>query len=543
MKKKDKSKSGLVFLETLFGGKGIRLREDRLLRLVDINTMLNSELNLKKLLTLILDSVIEMTGAERGFIITRREGETSVEVARNIDKEQVNRAESKVSSGIINSVMKEAKAVLTDSAMEDEELSRFTSVAGMKLRSILCTPLKAKDSVIGCVYIDNRFQKGSFSEDDRLLLDLFSDQAAIAVENARLYEENEKARKRLKVLNRALEEKVENQAIELESIREQLESQSETLKLKYDYSSIIGRSRAMREVFRLMDLVTDTDYPVLICGESGTGKELVARAIHFNGSRRANRFVSESCAAITESLLESELFGYEKGAFTGADSRKNGLFELASGGTLFLDEIGEMERSMQKKLLRVLQEKEFRRVGGRDLIKTDARIISATNADLNELMEKKLFREDLFFRLKVVTIKIPRLRDRREDIPLLVERFIEKVAAERGEEPKTIDPDALKLMMAYSWPGNVRELENEVQRLALVSEHTIVPFALKDLDMNRNTHPGGADSFAGKTFEQIEREAIIAAMKSSGGNKTLAAKKLCVPRRTLYNRIKKLGIE
>jgi transcriptional regulator with GAF, ATPase, and Fis domain len=543
MKDKKRSKLNHIVKEMLFGRKGRDLHEDRLFRLIEINTMLNSELNLKRLLTLILDSVIELTNAERGFIITHREGHTTVEVARNIDREEIRRADSKVSSSIISRVLTEGKALLTDSAMEDAELSRYTSVTDMKLRSILSTPLKAKESVIGCVYIDNRFQKGSFSEQDRMLLDLFSDQAAIAVENARLYQENVRAQKRLKELNRALAEKVEHQAIEIKSIREELESHREAQILKYDYSNIVGRSQAMQEVFRLLDLVTDTDYPVLICGESGTGKELVARAIHYNGPRHAKRFVSENCAAISESLLESELFGYEKGAFTGADARKFGLFELADGGTLFLDEIGEMELNMQKKLLRVLQEGEFRRVGGHDTKKVSARIISATNADITKLIEKGRFREDLYYRLKVMTIKLPPLRERREDIPLLIKAFLEEIAQDRGEDPKDMNGEALRVMKAYSWPGNVRELKNEVQKQALISGKVIGYETVRELEKESKKPSGSMEVYAGKTLDQIEQEAILAAVKSAGGNKSLAAKKLCIPRRTLYNRLKKYGIQ
>lgn len=543
MRKKRKSKLGQLVRELLFGSKGNNLHEDRLLRLIEINTMLNSELNLKRLLTLILDSVIELSNAERGFIITKRETKTSVEIARNIDREAIIRAESKISSGIINRVMTEGKAVLTDSAMEDEDLAQFTSVTDLKLRSILCTPLKAKDSVIGCIYIDNRFQKGSFSEEDRMLLDLFSDQAAIAVENARLYLENEQARQTLKSLNQALEKKVEHQANEIQSIRQELETRQEELQLKYDYSNIIGESPAMQEVFRLMDRVTDSDYPVLICGESGTGKELVSRAIHYNGWRKDMNFVSENCAAISETLLESELFGYEKGAFTGAASTKTGLFEQAHQGTLFLDEIGDMEYSMQRKLLRVLQEKEVRRVGGRTPINVDVRIISATNADLKSLIEKGRFREDLYYRLNVMTIRLPPLRERREDIPLLVRYFLDQIAKDRNEPPKEVAPDALRALLAYSWPGNVWELQNEIQRLALIAWKNIEKEMVSDLEADSKSAPletGGA--FEGKTMDQIEKEAIIKAMQRAEGNKALAARLLNIPRRTLYNRLKKFGL-
>ncbi len=521
------------------------LLEEHLIKLMEINKALASELNLKRLLTLILDSVIGLMGAERGFLILDKDGKPHVEVARNIDHEEVRRAAVKVSSGVIDKVMKEGRSLLTDSAMDDKSLAGFTSVADMKLRSILCTPLRAREAIVGCVYIDNRFQKATFCEEDRVLLDLFSDQAAIALENARLYEENERKRVRLAELNKTLEERVENQADEIQVIRRVLASQKESLRFKYDYSRIVGQSRAMREVFRLMDIVTDSEYPTLIYGDSGTGKELVAQAIHFNGPRREMNFVSENCAAISESLLESELFGYEKGAFTGADSRKIGLFETADSGTLFLDEIGEMDLNMQKKLLRVLQEGEFRRVGGRDALSVNVRIISATNADLPKLIREGKFREDLYYRLKVMTIRLPPLRERREDIPLLVDFFLERYAGETDGEKREIGQEALRRLMSYSWPGNVRELENEILRVVTMTKGPVTGEAIGELaTILEPTVSGMAkDLYRGKTLAEIEKEAIEMALERADGNKARAAKELCIPRRTLYNRLKKYGIE
>jgi transcriptional regulator with GAF, ATPase, and Fis domain len=537
-----KKSVGKALRDVLFRRSDKSLLEEHFVKLIEINTALNSELNLRKLLTLILDSVIGLMGAERGFLIRKVEDNYRVDVARNLDREEVRKAESKVSSGVIQKVLVEGQVLLTDSAMDDKSLSVFTSVADMKLRSILCSPLKIREEIIGCVYIDNRFQKGTFSEDDRVLLGLFCDQATIALENARLYEENEQKRLELQKLNETLEERVESQADEIQVIRKALDTQRDRHKLKYDYSNIVGDSQPIAEVFRLLDIVTDTDYPVLVYGQSGTGKELVARAIHYNGPRRDRNFVSENCAAISESLLESELFGYEKGAFTGADCRKIGLFEAADGGTLFLDEIGEMGVNMQKKLLRVLQEGEFRRVGGREALRVNVRIVSATNADLNKMIGEGTFREDFYYRIKVMTIRVPTLRERREDIPALSEFFMDRLAEETGVRKK-IQPDALRLLMAHSWPGNVRELENETRRLHAISKGDITAKSVGTL----RSSPGrageaGGDPFEGRTLEEIEKEAILVALKRAGGNKARAAKSLCIPRRTLYNRLKKYGI-
>ncbi len=242
-------------------------------------------------------------------------------------------------------------------------------------------------------------------------------------------------------------------------------------------------------------------------------------------------------------MLESELFGYEKGAFTGADSRKIGLFEAADGGTLFLDEIGEMGINMQKKLLRVLQEGEFRRVGGREALRVNVRIVSATNADLNKMISEGTFREDFYYRIKVMTIRVPTLRERREDIPALAEFFMDRLAEETGVRKK-IEPEALRMLMAHSWPGNVRELENETRRLHAICRGDITA---QSVGAFRSSPGGGAgvasgDPFEGRTLEEIEKEAILLALKRAGGNKARAAKNLCIPRRTLYNRLKKYGI-
>ena len=233
----------------------------------------------------------------------------------------------------------------------------------------------------------------------------------------------------------------------------------------------------MYEIFHILDQVTDSDVPVLIQGESGTGKELIARALHFNSKRKDHPFVSENCSAIPETLLESEFFGYEKGAFTGADQDKPGLFEIANGGTLFLDEISEMNLDMQAKLLRVLQEGEIRRVGGKKTIRVDVRLISACNRDLAEEVRKKRFRSDLFYRINVITIELPPLRERKEDIPLLVEHFLQRGAKKIGRK-KRISPRALEYLMEYDWPGNVRELENEIERAMVLAEDVITPDVL-----------------------------------------------------------------
>jgi transcriptional regulator with GAF, ATPase, and Fis domain len=303
----------------------------------------------------------------------------------------------------------------------------------------------------------------------------------------------------------------------------------------------------MIELFRLLDRVTDTSLPVVVQGESGTGKELVARAIHFNGPRRERPFVSENCAAIPETLLESTLFGYVRGAFTGADRDSRGLFAVADGGTLFLDEVAEMSPAMQGKLLRVLQDGEFRRVGGERPQKVDVRVVVATNKDLGRMVSEGKFRQDLFFRLSVVRLTLPPLRERREDIPLLVQAFLERFAKQAGGAAKAVEPAAMAKLAGYRWPGNVRELENEIQRAAAFAGARIT---VGDLSPHVAAGAEGAlpdegqpDSLLLKPrIERLERTLIREALAQNGGNQTRAADVLGLSRFGLQKKLRRYGI-
>jgi len=313
---------------------------------------------------------------------------------------------------------------------------------------------------------------------------------------------------------------------------------------KGDYGAIITCSPRMYSIFSVIDKVAHTSAPVLITGESGTGKELIARAIHDNSPRAGKPFVPENCAALTETLLESELFGYVKGAFTGAAGSKKGLFELADGGTLFLDEVGEMSLGMQKKLLRALQEGVVRPVGGKNYIRVDVRIISATNMDLVQAFKEERFREDLYYRLNVIAIELPPLRDRVEDIPLLVEHFLKELA-EENSPPKKIRPEAMALLQSYHWPGNVRQLQNEVQRLHALSGEVI---EVEDLSPKIRTQAEKRRGFSLSELELLplkeaisifERELLRKALERFGGNKTKVAERLGIPKTSLYNKLQK----
>ncbi len=312
------------------------------------------------------------------------------------------------------------------------------------------------------------------------------------------------------------------------------------LQMKYKFMDIIGKSHKMQEVLALVKTVAKSNSTILIQGESGTGKELVARAIHNSSLRSEGPFVAVSCAALPESLLESELFGHERGAFTGAVSQKKGRFELADTGTLFLDEIGDVSPKTQVGLLRVLEEREFRRVGGTQVIKTDVRIISASNKDLKTLVEAGTFREDLYYRINVVSIQLPPLRDRKEDIPLLVQHFLNKYCIENKKDIEGLSHEVSRLLMAYDWPGNVRELENVIERAVVVAkERLIVPDDLPLLTKPDTKFKPTADM----PLREVEREHILRALESNHWNISKTAKKLGIDRNTLSSKISKYEID
>ena len=304
-------------------------------------------------------------------------------------------------------------------------------------------------------------------------------------------------------------------------------------------SSIIGSSLPMAELQEMISYVAPTEATVLITGESGTGKELVAAELHKNSERHQGPFIRVNCAALAESLLESELFGHEKGAFTGADRERDGKFVQAAGGTLFLDEIGETSHAMQVKMLRVLQEQELQRVGGEETIQTDARIIAATNRDLEEEVRKGNFREDLYYRLNVVTVHVPPLRDRGEDISLLVQFFVEKFAAKNRRKVEGITPECLQLLSSYQWPGNVRELENAIERgvILMRGEH-LTEKSLPLPIQNQKAESGGAVSEA-TSLQEVEKQQILKTLEETGGNKSEAARRLGITRKTLQNKLQK----
>ncbi|MBN2490613.1 MAG: sigma 54-interacting transcriptional regulator [Planctomycetes bacterium] len=519
---------------------------DNLKSLLGLNRTLLTELDRDKLWECIIDTAIALTRAERGFLILVRDGVLVFEVARNFRREEVTDPEYEVSRSIARDVARQGRSLLTANAEEDERFRTAGSVAKLKLRSVLCVPLRSGDTSIGALYLDNRFEKGLFSEDEVFLLEAFSSQAALALRNADLFAALKESRDQVAELNRQLRGRVETQEAELEKVRRVLATHQESLTFRYCYASIVGRSPAMAGLLKTLDRITPTNLPVLIVGESGTGKELIARAIHFNSPRAGRPFVSENCAAIPATLFESELFGHVPGAFTGADREREGLIELADGGTLFLDEIGDLDPGLQKKLLRVLQEGEIRRLGDQRVRKVDVRIVSATNRNLERLIRERRFREDLYYRLCAVTVQVPPLRERTEDIPALVDHFLARLAAtEGGGAARQVDAGALRTLMAHDWPGNVRELENELRRAWHLAETMITRDVLSRAVLEgRERFPEDGEGLPRlrELVDRIERRLIQQALQLHGGNKSRAAEALGLSRVGLRKKMARLGL-
>jgi transcriptional regulator with GAF, ATPase, and Fis domain len=520
------------------------------LRLQRISGALSTETDVEKLLTLVVDSLIELAGAERGFLILREpEGKFLFLAARNFDGDQVPDPELAISRSIATRVLESGKSLLSVNAGDDARFEGVQSISNLGLRSVLVVPLVAQGETIGAVYVDHRMTKGAFDEEDLRLAEAFAGQAAVAVHRARLVnhlveanKQLEESQERVRLLNDELKRRVAVQEVELVEVRARLRERAAAG--GNDYSRIVGRSKPMMDIFRLLDRVVASDFPVHVSGESGTGKELIARAIHENGPRAQQHFVSENCAALPDTLLESELFGYERGAFTGARQTKKGLLQMAHKGTLFLDEVGDMSPELQKKLLRFLQEGEYRPVGGREPVHVDVRIISASNKDLAEMVGKGEFREDLMYRLNVLPMRLPPLRDRKEDIPLLVDHFMKRFGRESGRASLRLRPEVMDALVNYQWPGNVREVENEIRMLITFADDPITLDRLSERIRRSLVTPSEEVVREGLTgrVEALERGEIRRALEEASGNKSRASESLGISRFTLQRKMEKYRI-
>ena len=490
----------------------MNISEQYLQALVDISREINSIQSQQPLLEKILEIAIHQLSAERGFVLLKdaETGELQSRAA-HIPPGESQQPDEMISQTALNSVIEKQQPILTFDTLSDAQFDDSQSVVAHKIRSIACVPLLQKGKLIGAIYIDSRGQIASFTRQSLDFLNAFANQAAIAIENAQFVD-----------------------ALRRENDRLQQEVQQ-----KYTFKELVGESPAMEELFHLMTRVLNKDTTVLITGETGTGKEVVARAIHFNGTRKDKPFVPVNSAAIPENLLESELFGFKKGAFTGANADKQGLVQLANGGTLFLDEVGELPQHLQAKLLRFLQEREIMPVGAGKAIPVDVRIIAATNRDLAEEVRQNRFREDLYYRLNVIPMNLPPLRERRKDILLLASHFRKKFAQKMHLDINEFTPEALKKLSGYHWPGNVRELENVIERAMILAQ----PPAITDDDILLKELHGKQGIQAGMSLDELSKTLLEKTLAACEGNKTRAAEMMGVSLRWIHYKIKEWQLD
>ena len=497
-----------------------RLREAnrKLKALHDVSDALHETFDPHEMMRKLLDVVLDIFRADRAVILLCDESGEKVRpaAARNRHKSSVRLA---VSQTVVDYVAREMRSVVSADALSDPRFDPSESIALQKIHSVMCVPLAAKGKSLGVLYVDSRQVAQRFDKDQMRLLTIIARQASPAIANARSFA---------------------NLRQEREELRRQVTAKS----------TIVGEAESLQKVLQDVRSVAAGDTTVLICGETGVGKELIARAVHEASARRDGPFVIVNCASMPETLLESELFGHEKGAFTGAEQRKLGKFEIANRGTLFLDEVGEIGLGIQTKILRAVEQKVFDRVGGTKPISVDVRIVTATNRNLEDMVRQGKFREDLYYRLAVVPINVPSLRERREDIPLLAEHFLQVLAREIGRPQPRIGKLALDLMNNYDWPGNIRELKNAMERAILLDRTgTIEPN-----DLPPTLVAGGPNKVASLTDETgemrapllplanaisiVERRAIRDALRLANGVKSKAAEMLGISRPTLDKKLK-----
>jgi Nif-specific regulatory protein len=493
--------------------------------LFEISQTLDRILDVRDAVGPVLHAMAKHMGMMRGTIalLNPDTREIFIEAAYGLSASQRERGRYRLGEGVTGKVVATGRpAVVPTISKEPLFLDRTGARRGLNKADIsfICVPIKLGNEAIGALSADRLFAEAVALKEDVRLMSIIASMIAQAV---RLRQSAQAERQRLMEENLRLQEQ---------------------LKDRFRPANIIGNAKTMQVVYDLIAQVARSDTTVLLRGESGVGKELVAHAVHYNSARAAKPFIKVNCAALTETLIESELFGHEKGAFTGAIAQRKGRFELAHGGTIFLDEIGDLSAATQIRLLRVLQEKEFERVGGNETIKTDARVIAATNRDLEAMVEQGKFRQDLYYRLNVFPIHIPPLRDRKTDIPLLADFFVEKYSKLHHKSIKRISTPAIDMLMSYHWPGNVRELENCIERSVLITNDDVIhghhlPPTLQTAEAT-GTAPAGNLLAA---ICRLEREVILDALKSSRGNMAKAARALGISERLIGLRVRKHGID
>ncbi|MFH0930311.1 MAG: sigma 54-interacting transcriptional regulator [Candidatus Zixiibacteriota bacterium] len=490
-----------------------QIDQQRIQILYQVSELLNNITDLDELLVKILDLAIEHLSAERAAVILYCPQDDSLEpkATRGIEKETKEDALS-ISRRVIRDVLKTDEPLIIEDTRSDPEISLYKSVITYNILSILCVPLITKNKTLGTIYVDHRSLSGIFSKEDLYFLKAFANLIAVALEKAELYNE----------------------------LNEEVFQLKKDLRKTYSFPNIVGRNKKMQDVFHMVEKVANSKTSILILGESGTGKELIANLIHYTSVRKDKSFVKVNCAALPESLLESELFGVEEKVATGVAMR-DGKFKHADGGTIFFDEIGDMSLSTQAKVLRVLQEREFERVGGNKTLKVDIRVISATNKDLEECIKKGVFRKDLFYRLNPVSIKIPLLRERKEDIPYLIDYFLEKFSQENSKPKITIPVKAMNVLIDYPWPGNVRELANLMEKAVLFSEDGSFPkeYLPTKSQIQRDIKLLTSKESLPRVLGNLEREIILQALVKNNWNQVKTAFQLGIGEATLRRRMAK----
>ncbi len=493
--------------------------------LYEISNALNEHLDLKKSLYKVLDILSNSLSMVRGTItiLNPLRNEIHIEVAHGISRNVVENVKYKLGEGITGRVIQTGKDVaIAKISQEPLFLNRTASRKASNIQelSFICVPVKKGDLVIGALSVDKPYDPGYPLKEGTKLLSVIATMIARHVIN------------------------LENISLEKEQLKNENKRLRSELENKYSVTNIIGNSSRMREVYQMISQVSKSNATVLLRGESGTGKELVANSIHYNSNRAKGPFIKVNCAALPSNLIESELFGHEKGSFTGAIKLKLGKFELANKGTLFLDEIGSVNLDVQVNLLRVLQEKEFDRIGGQKTIKTDVRIVTATNKNLEQAVEEGTFRGDLYYRLNVFPIYMPPLRERKTDILLLADYFLEKYARENNKDIRRFSTPSIDMMMAYHWPGNVRELENCIERSVLLCEEGVIHSYHLPPTLQTGSESGTMPTLSlDDAVATLEKEKIIDALKNTRGNSAQAAKIMKTTIRKFNYKAKKYNVD
>jgi transcriptional regulator with GAF, ATPase, and Fis domain len=475
-------------------------------KLFEFSQRLLADYDLDKLLENLMDMVIEITNADKGFLILMEGEEPVVKVARNLRKENIAEGVTQLSDSIIAKVVKTRRPLIISDALSHDEFSSSLSVINLKLMSVMCVPLLERGSLIGIIYVGNDNVVDLFDESSLEVLTVFAAQASLLIRNALLVNE-------LKLDKKQLSERLD----------------------KMKFGEIIGSCTAMQEVYRKVEKIASTDISVLVTGETGTGKELIAREIHERSNRSKGPFVTINCGAIPENLLESELFGHVRGAFTGAVATKSGRFQQANGGSLFLDEVGELPLNLQVKLLRALQEHVVTKVGDTKPEKVDIRVIAATNKELEEETKKGAFREDLYYRLNVVNVYLPPLRERGEDVILIAKFLLDKYASEMDSKARGFSPNATIAMRKFEWPGNIRQLENHIKKAVVLSEKNLL--GPEDLGLTADVLEPIKPLSEAK--EEFQRRYINEILARNSGNRTKTARDLGVDPRTIFRHLEK----